>query len=73
MAPKMTIIIEHGKGGGLEQYYNRASELIEEGLRNAPTGLKPMTMTAEEKALDLECRVLVGEMIKNAPTGKLVI
>jgi len=73
MAPKTIIVIEHGKDGGLERYYNRASELIEEELRNAPTGLKPMTMTDVERALDLECRALVGEMVKNVPTGKLVV
>ena len=70
MPPRVTIIVDTtDKDNG----YNRASELIEEELRNAPTGLKPMTMTDVERALDLECRALVGEMVKNVPTGKLVV
>ena len=70
MIPKIVIRSDLFDGGA---NHNRANELLQKHYESSPTALKPMTMTDAERALDLECRALVGEMVKNVPTGKLVI
>jgi hypothetical protein len=68
MAPKTIIVIEH-KGGGLEQYYNRASELIEAKLHNAPTALHGVHVTEQDKADQAYHNALAEAAIKAEKDG----
>ena len=48
MAPRVTIIIEKD-GGGLEQYYHAADEMLQEYYDRSPTALNGVHVTEQDK------------------------
>jgi len=70
MPPRVTIIIETNN---TDDGYNRASQLIEAELRNAPTALIDIPISDQEKFDIAYYRTLAEQIARNAPASNVPI